>query len=133
MRNLILSFAIVLTSILNMSAQDTLITNVRSITKGNQEITNRIDYKIVVDTNFTKVTFIGGKKTPTFEIQLISLEEKVSDGFSTIMKFKTNGKDKVNIFFEGENMSIVSIEQNPSNETYYLFSNISKTFEKAKQ
>lgn len=132
MRNFILSFAIVLTSIFNLSAQDTLITNVRSITKGAEEITNRIDYKIVVDSNFTKVTFIGNKKNPTFEIQLISLEEKVSDGFGTIMKFKTNGKDKVNIFFEEENMSIVSIEQSPSNETYYLFSDISKTFEKAK-
>ncbi len=132
MRNFIISFAIVLTSILNLSAQDTLITNVRSITKGREEINKRIDYKIVIDTNFTKVTFIGNKKNPTFEIQLISLEEKVSDGFGTIMKFKTNGKDKVNIFFEGENMSIVSIEQSPSNETYYLFSNISKNFEKAK-
>jgi hypothetical protein len=80
MRNFIISFAIVLTSILNMSAQDTLITNVRSITKGAEEITNRIDYKIVVDSNFTKVTFIGNKKNPTFEIQLISLEEKLSDG-----------------------------------------------------
>ena len=132
MRNFIISFAIVLTSILNMSAQDTLITNVRSITKGAEEITNRIDYKIVVDSNFTKVTFIGNKKNPTFEIQLISLEEKLSDGFGTIMKFKTNGKDKVNIFFEEKNMSIISIEQSPSNETYYLFSDISKTFEKAK-
>lgn len=132
MRNFIISFAIVFASILNLSAQDTLITNVRSITKGREDINKRIDYKIVVDTNFTKVTFIGSKKNPTFEIQLISLEEKVSDGFGTIMKFKTNGKDKVNIFFEGENMSIVSIEQSPSNETYYLFSNISKNFEKVK-
>jgi hypothetical protein len=132
MRNFIISFAIVFASILNLSAQDTLITNVRSITKGREEINKRIDYKIVIDTNFTKVTFIGSKKNPTFEIQLISLEEKVSDGFGTIMKFKTNGKDKVNIFFEGENMSIVSIEQSPSNETYYLFSNISKNFEKVK-
>jgi hypothetical protein len=132
MRNFIISFAIVFASILNLFAQDTLITNVRSITKNGEDINKRIDYKIVVDTNFTKVTFIGSKKNPTFEIQLISLEEKVSDGFGTIMKFKTNGKDKVNIFFEGENMSIVSIEQSPSNETYYLFSNISKNFEKVK-
>jgi hypothetical protein len=132
MRNFIISFAIVLTSILNMSAQDTLITNVRSITKNGEEITNRIDYKIVIDTNFTKVTFIGSKKNPTFEIQLVSLEEKASDKFGTIMKFKTNTKNKVNIFFEGNHMSIVSIEESPSNETYYLFSNISKNFEKAK-
>lgn len=132
MRNLILSFAIVLTTILTVSAQDTLITNVRSVTKENQEITNRIDYKIVVDSDFKKVTFIGDKKNPTFEIELVSLIDSYTDGLSTIKSFKTNGTDKVNIFFEGDNISIVSIEEDPFHETFYMFSEIAKTFEKVK-
>ena len=96
MRNLILSFAILFATIVNVSAQDTLITNVRNIVGENfKEYTERIDYKIVVDKDYKKVSFIGKKKNTSFEIELVSLEETISDEFGKIMTFKTKGTEKL--------------------------------------
>lgn len=133
MRNLILSFAIIFATIVNVSAQDTLVTNVRNFSnKNSKEYTERIDYKIVVDNDYKKVSFIGKKKNTSFEIELVSLEETISDEFGKIMTFKTKGSEKVNIFFEMNTLSVVSIEKTSSDVTYFLFSNFPNDFPKAK-
>lgn len=133
MRNLILSFAIIFATIVNVSAQDTLVTNVRNIVGENfKEYTERIDYKIVIDKDYKKVSFIGKKKNTSFEIELVSLEETISDEFGKIMTFKTKGTEKLNIFFETNSASIVSIEKSENDITYFLFSNFPNDFPKAK-
>ena len=133
MRNLILSFAILFATIVNVSAQDTLITNVRNIVGENfKEYTERIDYKIVVDKDYKKVSFIGKKKNTSFEIELVSLEETISDEFGKIMTFKTKGTEKVNIFFEMNTASVLSIEKSANDIVYFLFSKFPNDFPKAK-
>lgn len=133
MRNLILSFAIIFAAIVNVSAQDTLITNVRNIVGENfKEYTERIDYKIVIDKDYKKLSFIGKKKNTSFEIELVSLEETISDEFGKIMTFKTKDTEKVNIFFEMNTASVVSIEKSENDIVYFLFSNFPNDFPKAK-
>jgi hypothetical protein len=132
MRNLILSLAIVLTAIINVSAQDTLVTNVRNIVKGAVDVTERMDYKIVVDQDYKKVTFIGNKKKPTFEITLTSLDEDAIDGDFRVRTFNTNCARKLNIFTIKNNITVIAIENSPEDVTYYMFSQKAKTFPKAK-
>ena len=72
MRNLVLLFAIIFATITNMSAQDTLVTNVRNVLGENfKEYTERIDYKIAIDKDYKNLSFIGKKKNTSFEIDLI--------------------------------------------------------------
>jgi hypothetical protein len=133
MRNLMLSFAIIFATIVNVSAQDTLVTNVRNVVGENfKEYTERIDYKIVVDKDYKKLSFIGKKKNTSFEIELVSLEETISDEFGKIMTFKTKGTEKVNIFFEMNEISVISIEKSTTDAVYFLFSNFPNDFPKAK-
>jgi hypothetical protein len=132
MRNLILSLVIVTVSILNLSAQDTLITNVRNMVVGAEDLTERIDYTIVIDSNFTKVRFIGKKKNTSFEVKLVSLEESVSDGSFKLLTFNTEYTDKLTILYDRNEISIVSIEKNEDIYTNFLFSDIVKNFPKAK-
>ena len=132
MRNLILSLVIATVSILNLSAQDTLITNVRNKVVNNADNTERIDYTIIVDSNFTKVSFIGSKKNTSFEIELDSLETTYGDETLKLLTFKTKGTEKLEIFYDSEIISIVSIAQNEDVYTNFLFSDIVKNFPKAK-
>lgn len=132
MRNLILSLAIVFTAIINVSAQDTLVTNVRNIVNTVVDKTERIDYKIVVDQDYKKVTFIGNKKKPTFEIKLTSLDEDAIDGDFRVRTFNTDGARKLNIFTIKKNVTVIAIENSPEDVTYYMFSQKAKTFPKAK-
>jgi hypothetical protein len=132
MRNLILSLVIATVSILNLSAQDTLITNVRNMVVGAEDLTERIDYTIVIDSNFTKVRFIGKKKNTSFEVKLVSLEESVSDGSFKLLTFNTEYTDKLTILYDRNEISIVSIEKNEDIYTNFLFSDIVKNFPKAK-
>jgi hypothetical protein len=132
MRNLILSLVIVTVSILNLSAQDTLITNVRNMVVGAEDLTERIDYTIVIDSNFTKVRFISKKKNTSFEVKLVSLEESVSDGSFKLLTFNTEYTDKLTILYDRNEISIVSIEKNEDIYTNFLFSDIVKNFPKAK-
>ena len=132
MRNLILSLAIVLTAIINVSAQDTLVTNVRNIVNTVVDKTERIDYKIVVDQDYKKVTFIGNKKNPSFEITLTSLDEDAIDGDFRVRTFNTDGARKLNIFTIKKNVTVIAIESSPEDVTYYMFSQKAKTFPKAK-
>jgi hypothetical protein len=130
MRNLILSFAIIFTTIVNVFGQDTLVTNVRSITKDNTETTERIDYNIIIDS--TKITFVGAKSKNTFVVELTALEETLTDDVAQIKTFKTKNTDKINIFYEMNVISIVAIEKSPNDVTFFLFSNNPKDFPKAK-
>ncbi len=132
MRNLMLSFAIIFATIVNVSAQDTLVTNVRNVLGENfKEYTERIDYKIVIDKDYKKLSFIGTKKNTSFEVELVSLEETISDEFGKIMTFKTKGTEKVNIFFEMNELSVISIEKSPTDIIYFLFSKFPNDFPKA--
>ncbi len=128
-----LSFAIIFATIVNVSAQDTLVTNVRNVVGENfKEYTERIDYKIAIDKDYKKLSFIGKKKNTSFEIELISLEETISDEFGKIMTFKTQGTEKVNLFFEMNELSVISIEKSATDITYFLFSQYPNDFPKAK-
>jgi hypothetical protein len=127
-----LSFAIIFATIVNVSAQDTLVTNVRNVLGENfKEYTERIDYKIVIDKDYKKLSFIGTKKNTSFEVELVSLEETISDEFGKIMTFKTKGTEKVNIFFEMNELSVISIEKSPTDIIYFLFSKFPNDFPKA--
>jgi hypothetical protein len=133
MRNLMMSFAIIFAAIVNVSAQDTLVTNVRNVVGENfKEYTERIDYKIVIDKDYKKLSFIGKKKNTSFEIDLISLEETISDEFGKIMTFETKGTEKVNIFFEMNELTTISIEKSSTDIVYFLFSNFPNDFPKTK-
>ena len=132
MRNLVLLFAIIFATITNMSAQDTLVTNVRNVLGENfKEYTERIDYKIAIDKDYKNLSFIGKKKNTSFEIDLISLEETISDEFGKIMTFKTKGSEKVNIFFEMDKLSVISVEKSTNDIVYFLFSDFPNNFPKA--
>jgi hypothetical protein len=63
---------------------------------------------------------------------LVSLEETISDEFGKIMTFKTKGTEKVNIFFEMNEISVISIEKSTTDAVYFLFSNFPNDFPKAK-
>lgn len=128
-----MSFAIIFAAIVNVSAQDTLVTNVRNVVGENfKEYTERIDYKIVIDKDYKKLSFIGKKKNTSFEIDLISLEETISDEFGKIMTFETKGTEKVNIFFEMNELTTISIEKSSTDIVYFLFSNFPNDFPKTK-
>ena len=128
-----MSFAIIFAAIVNVSAQDTLVTNVRNVVGENfKEYTERIDYKIVIDKDYKKLSFIGKKKNTSFEIDLISLEETISDEFGKIMTFETKGTEKVNIFFEMNELTTISIEKSSTDIVYFLFSYFPNDFPKTK-
>lgn len=130
MKNMILSFAIIFTTIANVFAQDTLITNVRSTAIGDKEITERIDYKIIIDS--TKITFVGAKAKNSFVVELTALEGVITDDAAKIKTFRTKTADKIEIFYEMDVVSVVAIEKSPNDVTFFLFSNFPKDFPKAK-